>query len=192
MNFDIDPSLKSFFAPGGIVLVGATNNPTKLGYGLARNLLGRNFPGEVHFVTPKGGTLLGRSIYTSIMVVPEPLDLAVILVPAQGVPQILRDCGRRGISAAIINSGGFRETGAAGAALEEECLSIARKYKIPGSAGSDAHTLQEIGNAYIEMPDFNNKDEFLQSLSRGRIVGHRSNPLVHFNSLANTLKNHFK
>jgi len=69
---------------------------------------------------------------------------------------------------------------------------FARKHNIPGSAGSDAHTPQEIGNAYIEIPDFNSKEEFLQSLARGKIVGRRSNPLVHFNSLTNTLKNHFK
>lgn len=130
MNFEIDASLSGFFNPRGVALIGATQNPTKLGYGLARNLVQCNFPGEVHFVNPKGGMLLGKPLYVSVLEVPEPVDLAVILVPAQGVPQILRDCGRRGISAAIINSGGFRETGATGSALEEECLSLARKYKI--------------------------------------------------------------
>ena len=69
---------------------------------------------------------------------------------------------------------------------------FARKHNIPASAGSDAHTPQEIGNACVEMPDFNSKEEFLQSLAKGNIAGRRSNPLVHFNSLANTLKNHFK
>jgi len=73
-----------------------------------------------------------------------------------------------------------------------QAKTFARKHIIPGSAGSDAHTPQEIGNAYVEMPDFNSKEEFLQSLTKGKIVGRRSNPLVHFNSLANTLKNHFK
>lgn len=130
MDFEIDPSLNAFFAPRGIALIGATQNPTKLGYGLARNLVLSNFPGEIHFVNPKGGVLLGKSLYTNILEVPEPVDLAILLIPAQGVPQVLRDCGRRGISAAIIGSGGFRETGPAGMALEEECLSIAHKYKI--------------------------------------------------------------
>ncbi len=57
---------------------------------------------------------------------------------------------------------------------------FAEKYSIPGSAGSDAHTVGEIGNAYIEMPEFNGKDEFLQALEKGRIFGRRTNPLVHF------------
>jgi len=69
---------------------------------------------------------------------------------------------------------------------------FAQKHGIPGSAGSDAHTPYEVGNAYMEIPEFNGKDEFLQSLAWGKVVGHRSNPLVHFNSLAQSLKHRFK
>ncbi len=69
---------------------------------------------------------------------------------------------------------------------------FAQKHGIPGSAGSDAHTPYEVGNAYMEISEFNGKDEFLQSLARGKVVGHRSNPLVHFNSLAQSLKHRFK
>ena len=59
---------------------------------------------------------------------------------------------------------------------------FARKYGILGSAGSDAHTPAEIGNAYVEMPEFNGRDDFLQALAEGKIYGRRSNPLVHFGS----------
>ncbi|GAI36186.1 unnamed protein product, partial [marine sediment metagenome] len=65
---------------------------------------------------------------------------------------------------------------------------FAQKYGIPGSAGSDAHTAGEIGNAYVEMPEFNGKDEFLQALAKGKICGHRTNPLAHFGSLWARLK----
>jgi len=65
---------------------------------------------------------------------------------------------------------------------------FARKHGIPGSAGSDAHTRYEIGNAYVEMPEFNGKDDFLQALARGKICGHRSSPLVHFASTWNRLR----
>ncbi len=68
---------------------------------------------------------------------------------------------------------------------------LARKFGKHSSAGSDAHTPAEIGNAYIEMPEFNGKNEFLTSLAQGRVVGHKSNPLVHFTSTRNKLKNHF-
>ncbi|MBA7561051.1 hypothetical protein ES708_02685 [subsurface metagenome] len=60
---------------------------------------------------------------------------------------------------------------------------FAEKYGIPKSAGSDAHTLQEIGNAYVEMPEFNGRDDFLDALEKGKISGRRTNPLIHFNSL---------
>ncbi|OGO32631.1 MAG: phosphotransferase [Chloroflexi bacterium RBG_16_56_11] len=59
---------------------------------------------------------------------------------------------------------------------------FAMKHSIPGGAGSDAHTVQEIGNAYVEMPDFNNPAEFLKSLAQGKIRGKRSGMLVHFHS----------
>ena len=66
---------------------------------------------------------------------------------------------------------------------------FAQKNNIAQSAGSDAHTLHEIGNAYVEMPEFNGKDDFLQALARGEICGHRSNPLTHFASTWAKLKN---
>ena len=65
---------------------------------------------------------------------------------------------------------------------------LAQKYGKPASAGSDAHTLPEIGNAYVEMPDFNGKDEFLASLAKGKISGNKSNPTAHFISTWNRLK----
>ena len=122
--------LTPFFSPKGIALIGATNDPVKLGYGLARNLVQSNYQGAVHFVNPKGGNLLGRPMYTSIAHAPDPVDLAILLIPAQAVPQALKACGERGIRAAIIASGGFRETGPEGAALEAQCLEIARSYSM--------------------------------------------------------------
>ena len=69
---------------------------------------------------------------------------------------------------------------------------FARKYGIPGSAGSDAHTLYEIGNACVEMPEFNGRDDFLQALAKGRVTGRRTNPLVHINSILARLKSNLK
>ncbi len=125
-----DPSLISFFKPKGIAVIGASTNPVKLGYGLARNLVQSNFQGVVHFVNPKGGSLLGRPMYPNIKDVPDPVDLAILLIPAPGVPRALEECSRRGLQAAIICSGGFRETGPVGAALEAKCLQIAQEHKM--------------------------------------------------------------
>ena len=123
-------TLHTFFHPHGVVVIGASTDPTKLGYGVARNLLEGGFPGAVHLVNPKGGTLLGHPLYPSVADVPDPVDLAVILIPAPAVPPALEACGQRGIRAAIIASGGFRETGPQGAELEAACLEIAHRHGI--------------------------------------------------------------
>ena len=123
-------SLTPFFAPRGIAVIGASQDPTKLGYGLARNLVQSNYQGSVHFINPKGGRLLGRPMIPSILDAPDPVDLAILLIPAPAVSQAIQDCGRRGLKAAIIGSGGFRETGTEGARLEAECLRIARSFEM--------------------------------------------------------------
>ncbi len=123
-----DNSLTPFFAPKGVAVVGASQNPIKLGYGLARNLIQCNYQGVVHFINPKGGSLLGRPMYERVRDVPDPVDLAILLIPAPAVPSSLRESGERGIRAAIIASGGFRETDEEGAALEEECLRTAQAF----------------------------------------------------------------
>ena len=124
----IEPTLRPFFDPAGIVIVGASAAPTKLGFGVARNLAQSGYTGAIHFVNPRGGRLLERPVYAAIADVPDPVDLAVLIVPAPAMPDTLDQVGRRGIRAAIIVSGGFRETGPAGAALEDECLRVARDH----------------------------------------------------------------
>jgi len=68
---------------------------------------------------------------------------------------------------------------------------FAEKHGIAKSAGSDAHTIAEIGNAYVEMPEFDGRDDFLQALREGEVVGHRTNPMRHFASVWARLRNHF-
>ncbi|MBA7476850.1 hypothetical protein ES707_12246 [subsurface metagenome] len=69
---------------------------------------------------------------------------------------------------------------------------FADKYGIAKSAGSDAHTIGEIGNAYIEMPEFNSRDDFLNALAKGKVFGHRTTPLIHFVSGWAKLKSRLK
>ncbi|MFL7813720.1 MAG: acetate--CoA ligase family protein [Anaerolineales bacterium] len=120
-------SLTPFFDPQGVVVIGASQDPTKLGYGLATNLSRSGYQGAIHFVNLKGGSLLGKPIYQSVLDVPDPVDLAVVLIPAQYVIPALRDCGKRGIRAAIIGAGGFREIGPEGLKLEQDMLAAARE-----------------------------------------------------------------
>lgn len=125
-----NPSLTPFFSPRGIALVGASTDPSKLGYGLARNLVQCNYQGVIHFVNPKGGSLLGHPMYASVVDLPDPVDLAIVLIPATGVVGVLKDCATRGIHAVVVASGGFRETGAQGAELEANLMKTADQYGI--------------------------------------------------------------
>ena len=123
-------SLAPYFSPRGIALIGASTDPSKLGYGLARNLVQCNYQGVVYFINPKGGSLLGRPIYPTVMDLPDPVDMAIILIPAAGVANVLKECAKRGIHAVIVASGGFRETGDQGSKLEKELMDIARHFGI--------------------------------------------------------------
>lgn len=126
----MDSSLLPFFKPKGVVIIGASTSPEKLGYGVARNLVQSGYPGAIHFVSQKHGELFGRPLYTDVSQVPDPVDLAILLVPPNAAPKTIEACGKRGIPAAIIMSAGFREVGAEGAALEQECLQTAHAHGV--------------------------------------------------------------
>ncbi len=123
-------NLNCFFAPRGIAVVGASSDPGKLGYAVARNLIHSGYPGAVRLINPRGGSAFGHPLYPSLSDAPDPIDLAVVIVPAQSAPQTLRQVGQRGIRAAILAAGGFRETGPQGAALEAEVGQICAEYGI--------------------------------------------------------------
>ncbi len=129
-NLRMDPSISPFFHPRGVVIVGASADPAKLGWFVARNMLRSGYSGAIHFVNLKGGELSGRPLYPTLAEVPDPVDLAVLIVPAAATPAALTEVAGRGIRAVIISSGGFREVGPEGALLESECLEIARKHKL--------------------------------------------------------------
>lgn len=125
---DHPPLPEELFAVGSIALVGATADPEKIGYAVLRNLL--SFAGTVYPVNPKGGTILGRTVYPSLADLPGRPDAVIIAVPNTVVPQVMREAGQHGIPLAVIISAGFRETGAAGARLEEEVEAVAQEYGI--------------------------------------------------------------
>lgn len=121
-------SLSPFFNAAGVAVIGASSNPQKLSYGILNNLINSTYKGEVYPVNPGSAEILGKRCYTHISEVPDPVELAVLVVPAPVTPQTLDDCGKRGIKAAIIISGGFKEVGESGTDLEKECLKIAHHY----------------------------------------------------------------
>ena len=122
--------LEPFFAPRGVAVIGASASPTKLSYGILRNLSTYGYAGQIAPVNPKEDQILGHKSYPDIASVPDPVDLAVIVLPAQITPSVLEDCGKRGVKAVIVISGGFKEIGPEGAAMEKSLVSIARRYNM--------------------------------------------------------------
>jgi acetyl coenzyme A synthetase (ADP forming)-like protein len=111
-----------------IAVIGATPEPNKVGYAVLRNLL--PFPGRLYPVNPKHQKILGRDVWPSLASIPDPVDIAVVVVPARFVPQVVKETGEKGIPLAIIISSGFRESGKGGAELEVQVMEIAAQYGI--------------------------------------------------------------
>ncbi len=120
--------LEKFFNPKAVAVIGASREPGKVGHNVVYNLLEGNFRGAIYPINPKAKEILGLKAYPSIITVPGDIDLAVIAVRAPLVPDILEECGQKGVKAAVILSAGFKETGREGAKLEKQLLNVARKY----------------------------------------------------------------
>lgn len=137
--------LDPFFTPRGVAVVGASTDPHKLGYGVVRNLVDYHYRGPVYPVNPAARELLGYRCYPTISSVPDPVDLALVVVPAPAVVDVVEECGKRGIKHAIVVSGGFAETGPEGAAREKALAALGKKYGMriigPNCIGTiDTHT----------------------------------------------------
>ncbi len=123
-------ALKALFTPQSVAVIGAAREPGKLGHGVLSNILKYGYPGKVYPINPKADEILGLKCYPTILDVPEPVELAVIVIPNKFVPQVMEECGKKGVQGAIIISAGFREAGMEGIKLEHQVLDIARQYGI--------------------------------------------------------------
>jgi acetate---CoA ligase (ADP-forming) len=120
--------MNTFFDAKSVVVVGVSDSPLNLGRAMLLNLLEFRYTGTIYVVGPKGGAFLGHKIYPGVKNIPEPVELAAILVPAAAVPEVLRQCGERGVRRVVLESAGFRELGPDRIDLEEEVLGILRRY----------------------------------------------------------------
>jgi acetyltransferase len=122
--------LDPFFAPASVAIIGATEANPSVGRTVLSNLA--SFKGEIYPVNPKRDSVLGRKAYPAIGAVPGPVDLALIVTPAETVPGIVAECAAAKVPAAIIISAGFKETGSRGAELEREILTARGSVRIIG------------------------------------------------------------
>lgn len=120
-------ALDTIFAPKNIAVIGATETPGSVGRTIVWNLISSPFGGTVFPINLKRPSVLGIKAYPTISDVPEPVDLAVIVTPAQTVPGIISDCVDFGVKSAIIISAGFKETGPGGVELERQIMEHAHR-----------------------------------------------------------------
>ena len=114
------------FAPDSVAVIGATNIPGTWGFGIMRHLLD-SVNRNIYPVNPTVSEVLGIATYDSVLDIPSPIDLAVIVVPAAQVPKILQECVQKRVGAAAIISAGFAETGEQGCELENKLVRIAQQ-----------------------------------------------------------------
>ena len=117
-----------YYKPRSVAVIGASDDKTKMGYAAFHNLL--QFPGEVYPVNNKRSEIQGVKCYPSVGDIPGPVDMVVITVPAQLVPGIMDECGKKGVKMAVVITAGFKEMNEEGKALEERMVAIARSYGV--------------------------------------------------------------
>ncbi|MDP6561355.1 MAG: acetate--CoA ligase family protein [Candidatus Peribacteraceae bacterium] len=121
----------SLFEPKSIAVIGASPTEGKVGHDVLKNLIDEGYGGDLFPINPKHEEVLGKKTYKSVKEVDEPIELAVIVVPAKIVPAVLEECAEKKIENVIIISAGFAETGTEeGKDLEEQIKTIAQEHDI--------------------------------------------------------------
>ncbi len=119
-------AVRALFNPRRMAVVGASANPAKWGHIVPSNILRNGYRGDLYLVNPRGGTIHGRTVHRSLAEIGEPIDLAMITIPAEEVAKVMDDCARARVKAAIVISGGFSESSPEGRGLEQELVEAAR------------------------------------------------------------------
>jgi acetate---CoA ligase (ADP-forming) len=118
--------LNGLLRPKAIAVIGASTKEGKIGYTVVKNLIDSDYEGDVYPINPKADEILGLKAYSSVLDVPGPIDAAAVVVPAKIVPQITKECGKKGVKGLIIIASGFSEVGRE--ELEQEVVDIAHEY----------------------------------------------------------------
>jgi acetate---CoA ligase (ADP-forming) len=123
-------TLDELFRPRSIAVIGASNRVGTVGASLFRNVLAAGFRGVAYPVNPRWSSVSGVRCYPSIRALPEPAELAVVIVHASEVPQLVDALGDAGTRAVIVVSSGFGEVGADGVRLEADLVARARRHRM--------------------------------------------------------------
>jgi len=133
-------TIAPFFHPSSIAVIGASRSPNKGGNIILRNLLKAGFKGSVYPINPSGKEILGLPSYARVSDVPAPVDIAMVVIPKNVVPDALQDCAAKGINSIILSTGGYSDVGEEGAREQKVIVGQARKAGIrimgPNSIGT--------------------------------------------------------
>jgi acetate---CoA ligase (ADP-forming) len=122
--------LEAIFAPQSVAVVGASPDPTRLGHQVLKNIIDHGYQGAIYPIHPRASSVLERPAYPSVLDVPEPVDLAVIVIPTQYVIEVADQCGKKGVKGLIVITAGFKEVGGKGKNLERQLLEVVQQYQM--------------------------------------------------------------
>lgn len=121
-------SLKLFFEPHSVAVIGASRQRGTIGGEIFHNLLSYGFKGPIYPIHPSADKIEGLQVYKNITSVPDAVDLAVIVVRSEKVIEVVTECGRKGVKALVVISAGFAETGPSGKARQDELMRVCRDF----------------------------------------------------------------
>ncbi|MFB0543422.1 MAG: acetate--CoA ligase family protein, partial [Candidatus Bathyarchaeia archaeon] len=120
-------SLDAILNPSGIAVIGASKDPMKWGHMLLVAIMNGGYEGGLYPINPREEEIEELKVYPRVTDVPEPVDLAIIVVPAGVVPSVMGDCVEKGVKGAVVITSGFGEAGEEGKRLQDEVVEIAEK-----------------------------------------------------------------
>lgn len=123
-----ESNLDAIFRPKSVAVIGASRERNTIGWDILHNLLEFEFQGEVFPVNPKAAVVHSVKCYARVEEIPDPVDLAIIVVPKQFVLQVAEECGRKGVRGLVVITAGFKEVGESGLALENQLRDLVKRY----------------------------------------------------------------
>ena len=141
--------LSKLLRPRSVAVVGASARAGSTGLRLLEHLRIGGFQGAVYPINPRYPEILGIKCYANLSDLPEPPDAMFVALPGDAVLPVLEEAGRKGVGAAVINAAGFADAGPDGAALQEEMVRIARRYRMAICGPNTNGMMSLLGNAYL-------------------------------------------
>lgn len=122
--------LEEIFAPQSVAVVGASPDPSRLGHRVFKNVVDNGYRGRIYPIHPTAADVLGLKAYRSVLAIPDPVELAVLVIPPQFVLPVVEECGQKGVKGLVVITAGFKEIGGEGAKLEQQLVKLVRRYRM--------------------------------------------------------------